>query len=57
MEQPTTNPLFITNSQLAQVEAYQKEMIDLFRKEHPELASKENFYTNIHTATRFSIAR
>jgi len=33
MEQaPNTNPLFITNSQLAQVEAYQKEMINIFKK-------------------------
>lgn len=32
MEPPKTNPLFITNSQLAQVEAYQREMIDIYRK-------------------------
>lgn len=33
----TPNPLFITNSELAQVEAYQKEMINIFRTEYKNL--------------------
>lgn len=33
----TPNPLFITNSELAQVEAYQKEMINIFRTEYKHL--------------------
>jgi hypothetical protein len=53
----TTNPLFISNSELAQVEAYRKELLQIFRTEYKELEAKEDFFTNIYTVTRFSIAR
>lgn len=53
----TSNPIRVTNSEYAQVEAYQKEIVEIFRKEYSELKQKEPFYTNINTVTRFCIAR
>jgi hypothetical protein len=51
------NPLHVTNSELAQIEAFQKELVDIFRKDHSAIAEKEHFYTNINTVARFSVAR
>lgn len=53
----THNPMWITNSEMAQVEAYQRDILDIFRKEYSHLADRESFYTNINTVARFSIAR
>jgi hypothetical protein len=52
-----SNPIRITNSELAQVEAYQHDIQTIFRQEYAHLADREQFYTNINTVTRFSIAR
>lgn len=51
------NPLGITNSELAQVEAQQRIIIDIFNDKFKHLEHRRDFYTNIHTVTRFSIAR
>jgi len=42
---------------LAQVETYQKEIIEIFRTEFKNIKEKEHFYTNTNTVTRFCIAR
>jgi hypothetical protein len=42
---------------LAQVETYQKEIIEIFRTEFRNLKEKEHFYTNTNTVTRLCIAR
>ena len=39
--EPQVNPLYITNSELAQVQAYQQEMISIFKKEFQSLQEKE----------------
>jgi len=31
--------------------------LDIFKKDYKEIAEKEEFYTNINTITRFSVAR
>lgn len=49
--------MFITNSELAQVHACRDQLIAIFRKEYSNLHAKEDFYTNLHTVTRFSVAR
>lgn len=51
------NPLGITNSELAQVEAQQKLCIAIFNDKFQHLEHRREFYTNIHTIARFSIAR
>jgi predicted nucleic-acid-binding Zn-ribbon protein len=51
------NPLGITNSELAQVEAQQKQIIDIFNSKFSHLEHRRDFYTNIYTVARFSIAR
>ncbi len=33
----TSNPIRVTNSEYAQVEAYQKEILEIFRKDYSEL--------------------
>lgn len=53
----STNPLGISNSELAQVEAQQKQIIEIFNKKFSHLEHRRDFYTNIYTVARFSIAR
>ena len=57
LEKRGDNPLYITNSELAQVQAYQKELMEIFKKEYENIGDKLDFYTEIHAVTRFSIAR
>ena len=51
------NPLGITNSELAQVEAQQKIINQHFTANFKHLEHRRDFYTNIYTITRFCIAR
>lgn len=51
------NPLGVSNSQLAQVEAQQKQIIQIFNSKYSHLEHRRDFYTNINTIARFSIAR
>lgn len=51
------NPLGISNSELAQVEAYQKTINEIFNDKFKHLEHRRDFYTNIQAITRFSIAR
>lgn len=43
----TRNPINITNSEMAQVETYQREIIDIFNKEFSHLEERRNLYTKI----------
>lgn len=36
----THNPLYITNSELAQVEAFRKDIIEIFKAEYNALSAK-----------------
>lgn len=51
------NPLGVTNSELAQVEATQKLIIEQFNTKYGHLEHRRQFYTNINTVARFCIAR
>lgn len=53
----SSNPLGISNSELAQVEAQQKQIIDIFNKKFSHLEHRRDFYTNLIIVTKFSIAR